>query len=135
MTAPTFVRMPIKAVNVGLAATDWAVLHMISMHADRSGFAWPSLSRIAVIAGIRRNHVSRAIARLERLGLLRRERRARPGGGWHNTHYRVVFEVSDSTTDGAAEDGTADGARVAPDVVPDGTCGGALTKPLNYTTE
>jgi len=135
MTAATFARMPLTAGNAGLTATDWEVLHAISRHIDPDGVAWPSLSRIAAIAGIRRNHVSRSIARLERLGLLRRERRVRPGGGWQKTVYWIVFEALNGTSLGAAEDGTAGGARVAPDVVPDGTCGGALTKPLNYTSE
>ena len=120
-----FSRIPARAAGMELTATDWAVLHVICLHADKAGQAYPSLARIAALARIRRNHVSRSTKRLEHLGLLRSKRVSR-GSGWANTRYEVVFEVE---PDLAPEVGAPEGVRqpdprVAPQMVTGGTSGG-----------
>lgn len=87
-----FSRVPARAAAMKLTATDWAVLHVICLHADKSGHAYPSLARIGAIARVLRNHVSRSTKRLEQLGLLRSRRVAR-GSGWASTRYEIVFDV------------------------------------------
>lgn len=111
-----FSRIPARAGGMGLTATDWAVLHVICLHADKAGHAYPSLMRIAGLACIRRNHVSRSTKRLEQLGLLRSARLPR-GSGWANTRYEVAF-------DGVAPETGASEVGVAPEVVLGGTSSG-----------
>jgi hypothetical protein len=88
----SFARVPARAATARLGKIDWAVLHAICLHADKDGRAFPSMARIAQIAGIKRNHVPRSAARLEKRGLLRRNRMPRPNGGWQVTHYEILFE-------------------------------------------
>ena len=96
-----FARIPAKAATANLTKTDWGVLHAICLHADKDGRAFPSMARIAEIAEMRRNHVPRSIARLEKRGLLRRRRVPRPTGGWQVTHYEILFEpLGDVTNTG-----------------------------------
>ena len=86
-----FARIPAKAASAKRSATDWAVLHAICLHADKDGRAFPSMARVAEIAGMKRKNIPRTIKRLEERGLLRRRRVPRPQGGWHN-HYELIFE-------------------------------------------
>jgi len=90
-----FSRIPARAGGMKLRANDWQVLHAISLHADKSGWAYPSLERIARIAGIRRNHVSRSVRRLEKLGLIK-SCPVRLGSGWANTNYQVIFDDAEA---------------------------------------
>ena len=87
-----FARVPAQAVRCDLSATDWQVLHAIALHADKDGRAFPSMARIAKITGINRSNVPRAIARLEKGGLLLRNRVPKPDGGWQVNHYQLVYE-------------------------------------------
>lgn len=97
----SFARVPAKASGSNLSKTDWAVLHALCLHSDKDGRAFPSMARIADIAGIKRNHVPRSMRRLEAKGLLRRERVPRPTGGWQVSHYELLFEpLGDVTTTG-----------------------------------
>src|SRR5438552_13151455 len=98
----SFSRVPAKAVRAKLRQTDWAVLHVIGLHADKDGRAFPSMARIAEIAGIRRGDVPRSLTRLADRGLLSRERVPRPKGGWQVNQYQLLYEpIGDvrSTTD------------------------------------
>lgn len=100
-----FAKIPARAASAQLSATDWAVLHAIGLHADKEGRAFPSMARIAEIIQKRRNHVPRSLARLEKLGLLRRKRVPRPTGGWQVSHYELLFEpLGDVTSDGDTPD-------------------------------
>jgi hypothetical protein len=96
-----FARIPAKAATTKLSATDWAVLHVIGLHADKAGRAFPSMARIAEIIGIRRGDIPRSLNRLEKRGLLSRERVPRPKGGWQVNHYQLLCEpigdVSETT--------------------------------------
>jgi Helix-turn-helix domain len=87
---PTFARIPARAAGLKLTAGEWAVLHVICLHADSAGHAFPSLARIAQMTGMSRRHVVRSITRLRALGLLRSKRIAQ-GAGWANSHYEVMF--------------------------------------------
>ena len=102
-----FARIPAKAGTAKLSATDWAVLHVIALHADKDGRAFPGMGRIAGIIGIKRYNVPRSIARLEQRGLLRRQRVPRPKGGWQVNHYELVYEpIGDVvTTDNTSPEG------------------------------
>src|SRR4051812_27358138 len=91
MTA-TFARIPAKAARAKLSATDWDVLHAIGLHADKDGRAYPSMARIAEIAGIQRSNVPRSVCRLKERGILRHNRIARPSGGWQVNQYQLLFE-------------------------------------------
>jgi hypothetical protein len=145
-----FARIPAKAARAKLSATDWAVLHAIGLHADKDGKAFPSMARIAEIAGLKRNHVPRSVARLEQRSLLRRERMPRPNGGWQVTHYELFYEpIGDVTPDGdtTSEHVTNGGDTTPNDVTSDGdrchhpreqgvTPDGALTNHLtNHRTQ
>src|SRR5690348_7325936 len=75
-----------------LTASDWAVLHALCLHADKSGRAYPSMSRIADLCGRDRRIIPRSVKRLVDVGLLRREHVHR-GSGWGNTVYQILFEA------------------------------------------
>jgi hypothetical protein len=94
-----FSRIPAWASDVELTEMDWRVLHAICLHADKTGRAYPSLTRIAQIARMHRKHVPRSTKRLEQLGLLRSERVSR-GSGWANTHYQVIFDRPEEVSPG-----------------------------------
>jgi hypothetical protein len=85
-----FARIPIRAAGISLGAVPLRVLIAISGHADAEGRAYPGMGMIAGAAGIRREDVPRAIASLERAGLLRRERA--PGGRMTTTVYIILFD-------------------------------------------
>ena len=87
-----FARIPAKAARAKLSATDWAVLHVIGLHADKDGRAYPSMARIAEITGIKRHNVARAIGRIEQRGLMRHNRVPRPNGGWQVNQYQLLYE-------------------------------------------
>ena len=95
-----------------LSATDWAVLHVIALHADKAGHAYPSLARIAEIAGIQSRHVGRSTKRLERFGLLR-FKRLRRGSGWANNQYEIPLDAPSKVV---PEMGLPDDAHVLPAV-------------------
>jgi len=91
MTA-RFARIPLRAAGVRLGAQDFRVLICIAAHANGEGMARPSQGRIAWITGIRRSHVADAIARLERAGLLRRNRHRSASGDWEISEYEILFD-------------------------------------------
>lgn len=82
-------------------ATDWAfkqpiedagaklVLLAICHHADDKGEAFPSYSRISELTGLAKRTVSRKVAILIEMGLLRAEERTRPNGSRTSTLYFV----------------------------------------------
>jgi hypothetical protein len=79
--AERYARIPEAVIGRrDMSATDWRVFVAVALHMDTSGRAYPSMTRIAAMAGIRRKDVPRTIGRLEGLGLLRREPRAGPKG-------------------------------------------------------
>jgi Helix-turn-helix domain len=107
-----FSRIPARAVDMDLTATDWGVLHVIALHADKAGHAYPSLARIAEIAGIQSRHVARSTKRLERFGLLR-FKRLRRGSGWANNQYEIPLDAPSKVV---PEMGLPDDANVLPAV-------------------
>jgi hypothetical protein len=120
-----FSRIPARAAGMKLTATDWQVLHAIALHADRRGQAFPSLGRIALIAGILRNHVPRSIKHLEKFSLLK-SWRVRQDSKWANTHYQLIFdevvaEVDTLPTTNAPSRLKPSNGTVAPEVGPQAT--------------
>ncbi len=90
--------LPRAATLLGLGAQDLRVLIAIAGHANGDGNAHPSLARIASLIGIDRRLVPRSIARLEDIGILRRNRRKGERGGWDRTTYEIIFEEPGSTS-------------------------------------
>jgi hypothetical protein len=88
-----FARIPLWAANAEISLQAWRVLTAIAGHLDRTGWAYPSYTRIAALSGIARNNIPRVVTELEDAGLLRRERTT--GGRGNPTRYQVVFEEPD----------------------------------------
>jgi hypothetical protein len=73
-----FSRIPEHVIGCReLFASDWRVFACISLHADQSGRAWPSMDAIAEMTGVRKQDLPRTFRRLERLVGLQYE----PGRG------------------------------------------------------
>lgn len=76
------------------------VLICIADHVnDESGWAWPSVARLAALCNIHPRNIQRWIEHLEQAGHLQVKRRP----GWAN-HYRLTHgagATGDATTDGA----------------------------------
>ncbi len=77
-------------VDRSLTATDVRVLAAIGIYAGRDGSAWPSQDTIALIIGINRATVCRAIKRLLAGGYLDRYRKPTSCGRYRNV-YRLLF--------------------------------------------
>jgi hypothetical protein len=77
-----FGRVPLRAASKGLPGSALQVLIAICAHADRRGYAYPSLGTIAALTGIARHNVPRATKPLIAEGLIIREKRG----------YRVVLD-------------------------------------------
>lgn len=100
-----------------IGATAYAVYSVVAMHADRDGRCWPSIGRIAAIAGVGRRTVQRAIERLVDAGLIEVERRRTAAGGCRSNLYRVCpprAPVSPVTPPGV----TSDTGEVSPATPP-----------------
>src|SRR5258708_6494787 len=85
-----FARVAVRAAAMKhLSGCDLRIYVAIAAHANSDGLAWPGMTTIAAITGIRRQDVPRTIRRLERLRLLHCE----PGGGPNGANaYTVIFD-------------------------------------------
>jgi hypothetical protein len=87
------------------------VLLAIGLHVDKTGRAYPSLSRVGEITGIDRRHVGAALAFLETHGYLARTRQRR-GSGYGPTNYTLIFDdevvPGEATPDSASRGDTLD---------------------------
>jgi predicted transcriptional regulator len=101
-----YARIPERALSCReLSATDWRVFFCIALHADSLGRAYPGMTLIAKMVGIRRGDVPRAILHLEQVGILRRERRQhRTGGPDSNLYVLCPDEVSAPMRTGVRND-------------------------------
>jgi hypothetical protein len=82
-----FGRIPPAAAGISLSGDRaWRVYIAIAGHADKTGRAFPALSRIATLTGIDRKRLPTIIDELELAGLIRRE----GVGPARNTIYRIV---------------------------------------------
>lgn len=68
-----------------------AVLVALLLHRDRAGAAWPSLKTLARLTGFSRQGALAGLDRLEKLGLLKRERRHDERGGLTSTCYSLAI--------------------------------------------
>jgi hypothetical protein len=89
-----FAMVPPLAAQSKAGARALRVLIAIAVHA-KDGTAFPGLDRIAMLTGIERCKIPRAIWELESEGLLRRI----PGGGRGKTNkYVIIFDRSETVT-------------------------------------
>ena len=88
------------------------VLFALVAHADRSGVAWPSWSKIARSVGLSRRAVAEGIRRLEEAGLVERAGPAPRGRG---VAYRITTGAHPCT--GVVNGGAPGGARPCTDMV------------------
>src|ERR1700730_3649895 len=90
MSAGRFARIAGRAIRCReLSSTDWRVLACIALHADAAGRAYPGMTTIAEMTGVRRKDVPRTIRRLEQFRMLRCE----PGGGPNGANvYTLILE-------------------------------------------
>ena len=91
--------------DIPLAAK--VVYAIIGDHIGKNGHAWPGVRRLGDMAGIGRNAVMRAVAKLEESGLLAVERR---GNGQAN-HYRIIHESVPETGTVLDEKASLEGGR------------------------
>ena len=90
MTGERFARISERAIRCrDLSAVDWRVLASIALHADVAGRAYPGMTTIAEMTGVRRQDVPRTIRRLEQFRLLHCDPRSGPNGA---NSYTLVFE-------------------------------------------
>jgi hypothetical protein len=87
-----FARIPIRGASIRLRGHDFRVLIAISGHANGDGSAYPSLARIAAVAGIDRAKVPASIRNLQGAGLLRVERRRDAHGDWDSSLYEILLD-------------------------------------------
>ena len=77
-------------------ATSKLVLLAIADHANGDGYCWPSMLRIAAMAGVSTRQVSRHVAALAELGLVEKaERRRGAAGQYRGWTYRVPVRPAD----------------------------------------
>ena len=93
-------RLPYEVVTSGalasLGRSDWAAYTVIAAHIGGSSWtAFPSLATIARCAGISHRTATRAVARLEKVGLLTIER-----GGGRSRFNRYTLSLNPDTKDG-----------------------------------
>ena len=90
MSEGRFARIAERAVRCReLSATDWRVLACIALHADVAGRAYPGMTTIAEMTGVRRQDVPRTIRRLEQFRILRCDPGAAPNGA---NAYTLIFD-------------------------------------------
>ena len=70
-----FARISERAIRCrDMSASDWRVYTCIALHADASGRAFPGMTTIARLTGLKRKNIPRTIRRLERFRFLAHER-------------------------------------------------------------
>lgn len=88
-----FVKLPEKAAKIAMTArkisgAELRVLLALGLHADVSGKCWPAVSTISVLTNLSERNARRALARLEKTGIITRERR-KEGGRSRSTVYQL----------------------------------------------
>ena len=90
MTGERFARISERAIRCrDLSAVDWRILACIALHADVAGRAYPGMTTIAEMTGVRRQDVPRTIRRLEQFRILRCDPGAAPNGA---NAYTLIFD-------------------------------------------
>lgn len=80
--------LPVDIFSGKISYSDFRVLGVLVAHKGKNDDAWPSVSRIAEMTGIAQNNVSRALTRLEKSGMIAREKTG--------TRNRYTFPCLDS---------------------------------------
>jgi hypothetical protein len=84
-------RFPTWAAALGISGRSLAVLAAIAHHADGEGKAYPAMSTIATLAGIKRPNVPPAVAQLIAAGVLQKEIRTDERGHRSNL-YTIIYK-------------------------------------------
>lgn len=99
--AESFAKIPRRAARYRASGQAHSVLISVASHANKDGFAYPSLSLMASETRIERKNIPRLISQLEAVGLLRRELRL-IGDRWRNGY--VVLGVLNSEDEGVSSE-------------------------------
>jgi hypothetical protein len=128
-----------QAADVGPVALTVYVL--LARHVDQDGTCWPSMARLARLAGVVERSVRRAIRALEAAGWIRSEHRRSDCGDPDTNLYRLLtispVRVRTQTTPGTDTNDSRVGTETTPGVRTE-TTGGTdtsvrLTRPKNKT--
>lgn len=112
----SFAKIPRSIARYHLSGQVFQVLIAIASHADKEGFAYPSLSLIVKETGINRKNIPRLIAKAKECGLLRREHRAQKSGAATKTGYIVFLKIiGRSSEDGRPSSDLSRGALKSED--------------------
>lgn len=87
-----FARVPAAAISDRhVSATELRVIAAIARYADKNGFCYPSVGRLAEDLGRTRTAVQKQIKKAAGHGYLEVERRTKPTGEHTSNMYRVIF--------------------------------------------
>jgi DNA-binding MarR family transcriptional regulator len=75
------------AIKQPLQTYDKMVLLMLSNYADSQGKCWPSLGKLAEECGMSQSQVRKCVAKLEKLGMVRRQMQMRTYGQTSNMYH------------------------------------------------
>ena len=75
------------AIKQPLQTYDKMVLLMLSNYADSQGKCWPSLAKLADECGMSQSQIRKCVAKLEKLGMVRRQMQMRSYGQTSNMYY------------------------------------------------
>lgn len=94
-TARTFDRLPATARERlrEIGATAYAVLGCLCSYADSAGVCWPSISRLAQMAGMDDRTIRRSLRRLADAGIIAIERRPSDDGLHATNLYRIIYQA------------------------------------------
>lgn len=84
--------------NRNLTSTDLRVYLSIQGFADKDGYCFPSIAKIATILDVCRRTVERSLSRLEKEKVIARQKRIKQDGGYTSNGYYLKLEPENDTT-------------------------------------
>lgn len=84
-------------LNNDLTSTDIRVYIAIQGFANKDGYCYPSIEKIASICGVKRRTIERSLKRLEESDVLKREKRIDKKGGYTSNGYYLNLYPNDVT--------------------------------------
>lgn len=73
------------------------VLLVLANYANEDGICWPSQKTLAAATEQSEDSVQRRLRELEKLGLVKKQKRRRPHGKWPFTHYELQIGADESS--------------------------------------
>jgi hypothetical protein len=101
--------VPIWILSSGLTAAEITVYVALRSFADRQGDAYPSVRKVADLAGVAKSTAEKAVARMRELGLLTSSRRHREDGSISGCDYHLVDVMPDALRGGVPRPARAGG--------------------------